>query len=952
MYEIGAHPGATWRRIDLQCHSPRDLSWSGSPRLPAVTPEQIETRRKWASEFVNAAVSKGLKIIALTDHHDIAFLPYVLEAAAALDDRDFHVLPGIEITCMDNVQCLALFAPGAPRAKWERLLSKLPEIVVAPDADDRIAQVRECGSTIEQLFEAVLGDPQLRETVILLPHFGNENAHKSLNAAGFSSRSKKLNCDGVYVECPYDSLDPGTVDKIQGKIDDWGTRRRAILVTGDNKRASWDRLGGHECWIKLGEVSLEGLRQAFLADEARIAYAEPAIPSDTIKEMAVKSTLTGDVPVRITFNAGFTSVIGGRGSGKSSVLEYLRFGLGKAEADLKFDETDAVGRRQRERRLIESTLETGWVELLIDRDGSVERWRRAGEQPDIIKVTLSDGKVEELNIATAQQRFPARAFHQKELSTTMVVADAASENITGIAAAEFVEQRRKIDQDILNAKRELTTALQRLAGHWQAELELSQARGIVADLNRRIEALASRLQEGGVQHADMILLADSPRYGRADNFLKDVQKILVHDRSALADLVKSVLIIDDRRYSDALGFEPLKRLRDTIIAQRIALVEHIDHGLTVIDGLDTALEAAKAEFDIDFGTFTTSYSAARERQTAHRALIEETEKLTGTLKGAEAAVSIAADAESTKRPAITDFATTSKLLQDLVESRSEVLKQAAEQVADRSDGWLKARVKRDRKPKEYVESLSALFDGSRFRDPEIHCSDWIERITHNDSNGWLVLCSSILEIYRLKILAGSPAEPGTDLAERIRLLFSAGVAALTPNMVSKLYSNLSDQSVGVVISAVPKSSIMLTYVSDGQDINFDEASPGQQASALLRLLLRQEAGTLIIDQPEDDLDNRVLMDVVKLVRSSKSKRQLIFATHNPNLVVNGDADKVITMIATVPEDRAGPDAPRVKIQDDGAIETSSVRGSITSIMEGGSAAFELRAKKLGMSFSQ
>lgn len=322
------------------------------------------------------------------------------------------------------------------------------------------------------------------------------------------------------------------------------------------------------------------------------------------------------------------------------------------------------------------------------------------------------------------------------------------------------------------------------------------------------------------------------------------------------------------------------------------------------------------------------------------------------MKGAEAAVSIAADAESTKRPAITDFATTSELLQDLVENRSEVLKQAAEQVADRSDGWLKARVKRDRKPKEYVESLSALFDGSRFRDPEIHCSDWIERITHSDSNGWFVLCSSILEIYRLKILAGSPAEPGTDLAERIRLLFSAGVAALTPNMVSKLYSNLSDQSVGVVISAVPKSSIMLTYVSDGQDINFDEASPGQQASALLRLLLRQEAGTLIIDQPEDDLDNRVLMDVVKLVRSSKSKRQLIFATHNPNLVVNGDADKVITMIATVPEDRAGPDAPRVKIQDDGAIESSAVRGSITSIMEGGSAAFELRAKKLGMSFSQ
>jgi len=131
-----------------------------------------------------------------------------------------------------------------------------------------------------------------------------------------------------------------------------------------------------------------------------------------------------------------------------------------------------------------------------------------------------------------------------------------------------------------------------------------------------------------------------------------------------------------------------------------------------------------------------------------------------------------------------------------------------------------------------------------------------------------------------------------------------------------------------------------------------ESQPAELTQLVLNRALRQEAGTLIIDQPEDDLDNRVLMDVVNLVRSSKSKRPLIFATHNPNLVVNGDADKVITMVATVREDRAGPNAPRVKVQDDGAIETSAVRTSITSLMEGGTAAFELRAKKLGMSFGQ
>src|SRR5882757_8763305 len=62
----------------------------------------------------------------------------------------------------------------------------------------------------------------------------------------------------------------------------------------------------------------------------------------------------------------------------------------------------------------------------------------------------------------------------------------------------------------------------------------------------------------------------------------------------------------------------------------------------------------------------------------------------------------------------------------------------------------------------------------------------------------------------------------------------------------------------------------------------------------------QSAGTLIIDQPEDDLDNRVIMRIVELLRKSKSNRQLIFSTHNSNIVVNGDADKVIALKSAEP----------------------------------------------------
>jgi chromosome segregation protein len=109
---------------------------------------------------------------------------------------------------------------------------------------------------------------------------------------------------------------------------EWGTRRRAFIITGDSRSDTWDLLGVRGCWLKLGEPTIEAVRQALLADEARIAYDPPETPLERLVEVRIKSSLTGDDPLIITFNPGFNVFIGGRGSGKSAVLEYLRFGLG------------------------------------------------------------------------------------------------------------------------------------------------------------------------------------------------------------------------------------------------------------------------------------------------------------------------------------------------------------------------------------------------------------------------------------------------------------------------------------------------------------------------------------------------------------------------------------------------------------------------------------------------
>lgn len=140
--------------------------------------------------------------------------------------------------------------------------------------------------------------------------------------------------------------------------------------------------------------------------------------------------------------------------------------------------------------------------------------------------------------------------------------------------------------------------------------------------------------------------------------------------------------------------------------------------------------------------------------------------------------------------------------------------------------------------------------------------------------------------------------------------------------------------------------LVLTYIDErGRKISFDKASPRQQASALLELLLRQQAGTLIIDQPEDDLDNKVIMKIVDLIKRSKSNRQLVFATHNPNVVVNGDADKILSLTTGEVDPRPGEGSIRISVDQDGAIETPEVKAVITKVMEGGEGAFDLRRRK-------
>lgn len=944
---MSTHPGAVWRRIDLQCHTPRDLRWEGSPALPGGEPTLEQARHDWANEFVEAALARSVSVVAVTDHHDIAMLPYVRAAAEATGGQ-LNVFPGVEITCKDAVQCLALFEPNCLQGDLDGFLIKLSAIVRNPSDHGKTAQIGHCGLDIAELFEFVSKDPILAPKTLLLPHFGNQSAHKSLNVPGFAPRAKGLPIDAVYIECAHGELDEGTLGKLHGKSAEWGSRKLAIIPTGDNKRANWQRLGHHECWVRTGEHSLEALRQAFLAEEARIGYSRPDVPSERILEMEVMSTLTGDAPIRVTFNEGFNAFIGGRGSGKSAMLEYLAFGLGKADADRNPADGKVRRGRERERALINDTIgSNGWVRVMIERSGVRETWMRTGAKPEEIAASVA-GTVEHLTVAGAQARFPARTFHQKELSTTMVDPESAAENITLIAAAEAVDERRRLDQEILNAKRAVETALMNLAAYWQSEVDLGAADAAVADLERRISAVKARLELEGVTGSDISILEDARRFDRGKNYLAALQEA-IENRTVQVSISPAWRAPEfSNPDGEAMPFISLASLPAEVASALAQEQAHLDAISVVLAGLERGRVVAQQGFEEEWTTFSARYEEYKARQAAHGTLIAESEALAASLKGALVSRARAQADEISKKPAVNAFDAARFSLSDLVAKRLELLKDSSTHIAAKSDGALKARESRDRKPAECVSSLGGLLEKTGVRDAAERCSEWVEAICAKEAvPDWACTCTALVEIYRAKIMAGSPAEPPNATAEAIRATLFNGVGGLTPSQVTKVYSNLSDKVIGAVLSSTPRDSILLTYLSDGQPIRFEQASPGQQASALLRLLLRQAVGTLIIDQPEDDLDNRVLMEIVRLIRRSKTTRQLIFSTHNPNLVVNGDADKVVVMRATVAEDRTGPAAARIRAEVDGAIETPAVRGEITRIMEGGIEAFALRSRKYG-----
>ena len=179
------------------------------------------------------------------------------------------------------------------------------------------------------------------------------------------------------------------------------------------------------------------------------------------------------------------------------------------------------------------------------------------------------------------------------------------------------------------------------------------------------------------------------------------------------------------------------------------------------------------------------------------------------------------------------------------------------------------------------------------------------------------------------------------------------------NLKSKLFDiyakkseDVADKRFAYHIQELPPDNIdrlLCWFPEDSLDVHYslkdgggfksvEHGSPGQKTAALLAFILSYGIEPLVLDQPEDDLDNHLIYDlVVTQLREIKQLRQVLIVTHNANIVVNGDAENVVALDVI---------EGQTKIVTQDGLQEQSVRDEICRVMEGGKEAFDQRYKRL------
>ena len=876
------YPGARWWKFDFHTHTPASVDFDGKELEP--------------EDWLKAFMKKEIDCVAITDHNSGGWIDILQRELKNIENcepdwyRPLYLFPGVEISAYDNVHILAIFGYDKSKSDIDSLLDVVKYNGTRGDTD---------GVTTKSVTDVV--DEIAERGGIPIPAHVDKKANGLFKLKGYTLEQivKKENIHAMEV-CDSNCQKPQiyTIKK-----DPW------TEIIGSDVHDFSEQTFGTFTWVKMDEPSIEGLKLALQDGDVSVncnMNENPnKLPIYFIENLVISDAkyIGHQTALECNFSPFLNTIIGGRGTGKSTLLEFIRLVMRRNDVN------DILEPLVKD-RLKYVSLEEDDSLLLTDTKISLSYWKNNicyrlnwAPIPDnpSLEEKKDDGSWEPFQ-GEIKTLFPVRIYSQKEIFELAKEPSKLIEIIDEVPEVDAENIKTKIREGI-NRYKQIENNQQELQEKIDQENRLI---GELNDLARQIKYI----EKSGHKEVMQKYRQRQQQLSEIDileNIWKKAQHHLLEtlEKITPSDFNKEIF----NENSDILS--DLQKANDEWWTIHNKLNELGQKAESIITGWQTKKEAAPwmQELKTDIERYEQSRSDLEQQDidpNRYNWLLTQQKSIQKELDQIKEHQSSLQTLESEKKEAFDKIKENRKKLSG---NRQSFLNSVLQ---DNQDVRIKIL--------PFGESWDSIEKEIR---RILQCPERFDRDFE-----------SLQKIY--ETVDGSKTN---KLKETITAIRNGERDAEHKSFATRLQS-LPPESITNLMSWLPQDNLEITYGSDRQRIQ--QGSPGQKNATLLAFILSYGEEPLLLDQPEDDLDNELISDlIVQQLRQTKTKRQVIVVTHNANIVVNGNAEMVLPL--KVKDEGA---QTQTEVQHPASIQERKVREYICNILEGGEKAFEQRYKRI------
>jgi chromosome segregation protein len=853
--------GSRWVRADFHLHTRRDREFKDNG-----------AENDFVARYVAALKQAGITVGVITNHNKFDLDEFkVLRKAARIED--IFLLPGIELSVKDGacgIHTLVVFSDEwIVNQEQTDYINNFLNVTFAGQANFGNANAR----SNHDLLETIRALDKFQRDYSLI--FAHVEANNGLVGGLNGGRIAELRQSELFTARTAAFQKVRTRD-VRQKLRGWLGNWYPAEVEGSDPK-NMDEVGrGEKTFIKIGAFTFEAVQFALKPGSDRCCPEKVEVqPHSWLRSIHFEGGILDGK--RMNFSSEMTCLIGIRGSGKSAVLECLRYAL-ELPMPGSSDEVDTTYKEG----LVRFALKSGGKVVVEaeDAQGRLFEIRRIlNERKDV----YYDGELQPgVGIPVKNPLF----FGQKEL----VKRGEGSER-------ELVE--RLIGTKLDAVRKEIAGQRQRVLDILASLEKLKDLDAIETEYDTKRKDIEFRLKlfrDFGVEEQlrrQVQFNADETHARRAtdavQNFFRLFDTFLKEQEAELAAIPR----LETKENNDVMANmnAVLDQIRKVPERVRQILAEAQDQVRIMRDKLGE-LEHRRFALKEEFAAVERRLSEQLQQKGTVSVRPDDFVKLNGELQKVRLALTETTKSRTRKNALRDELLRELKRLNDLWHQEFKEIEREVKKLND-SQTALQIAPKYKGGRTAMLEELKNHFRGSRLREATLEAA--------------LEGHADFISLYEaLDTVCNSLGESG----DVFRRYFNDAKTSLLTYQVSNTYQ----------------------IMYHGKELQ--EHSLGQRASALILFILSQrDNDVIVIDQPEDDLDNQTIFeDVIKLLRSLKKGCQFVFATHNANFPVLGDAEQVGACSFA-----AGTSDIQV-----GSIDQPNIQQAIVSIMEGGHEAFARR----------